>query len=191
MPRSWLAPSRLWLLSAKPPTPHPPPSHKALRSSVSKTLALPILAHVLRWPFASLPVATPGLWPLPGPWPSLLPWPLLLLPSAGCTLATSPSSVIKTSRLGRGPPHSPQPVCLETGSLSVEMSGFQVSSLPQIKTIRMLCSRPGAVPQAEMAKCSWPLAPRLRPATGPPRPQVQELWGLSTVSPLSWRKMGL
>ena len=49
------------------------------------------------------PCCYPGLVAPPWPRPAWLPRPHLLLPSASCSLASSPSSVIKTSRLEQGP----------------------------------------------------------------------------------------
>lgn len=57
---------------------------------------------LLSLPAAPEPVVRPGQ----GRLAARLPQPHLLLPSAGCSLASSPSSVIKTSRQRRGPAHS-------------------------------------------------------------------------------------
>lgn len=95
---------------------------------VFQMLALPAPAHVPCPAFFSLSVATLGLWILPGPWPTWLPQLHLLLRLAGCSLASSPSSVIKTSRQGWGPSPATASLPLKTRGVSCLQAPLQPDS---------------------------------------------------------------
>lgn len=153
---------------------------------VFQMLAIPAPAHVPCPAFFSLSVATLGLWILPGPWPTWLPQLHLLLRLAGCSLASSPSSVIKTSRQGWGP--SPATASLPQNRIlvchDVWLSSFLPAANQKHSEHFVACL---AWCSVELAQPSWPsqlltLLVFAHPAHCPPS-QSHTGMGEFTVSP--------
>lgn len=120
--------------SAMPPTPNP----ALLCLPHAASLPWPTLAH-MPWPaFLSLPAASePVVCPGQGRPAARLPQPHLLLPSAGCCLASSPSSVIKTSRQRRP---GPQLSASEPDPCLSPCLAFEFSPCCKSKTYGALCA---------------------------------------------------